>query len=165
VLALFLALSCDRPAGTETNQRAAEVTEQVRVFLIAPQDGGVLGQRVGCGDSAVPVEVKLPRAEPALYGALHALLGKRSRNDQASGYYNALYASPLELQRIERVGGEARIHLTGYLEVGDSCDGQRALAQLTETALQFQDVQRVQLWLDGKPLRDLLFKTGKTGGT
>jgi hypothetical protein len=165
VLALLLALSCDQRAETETSQRAADVTDRVRVFLIAPQDGGVKGQQVGCGDSAVPVEVKLPRSEPALHGAFHALLGIRSRNDPASGYYNALYASPLQLQRIERVGGEARVHLTGYLAIGDSCDGQRALAQLTETALQFQDIQRVQLWLDGKPLRDLLFKSGKTGGT
>jgi hypothetical protein len=139
------------------------VTDRARVFLISAQDGGVLGLRVGCGDSAVPVEVRLPQPEPALRGALRALLDMHSRLDRASGLYNALYASPLELQRVERTGGgEVRIHLTGYLEIGDSCDAQRALAQLTETALQFSDVQRVQIWLDGKPLRDLLANVGKT---
>ncbi|HVS00642.1 MAG TPA: hypothetical protein VMW27_28740 [Thermoanaerobaculia bacterium] len=34
------------------------------------------------------------------------------------------------------------------------------LAQLTETALQFEDVQRVQFWLDDRPLRDLLLAAG-----
>lgn len=156
VLALLLGLSCGRSGETETDLRAQEVTDRVRVFLILPDDGGSTGIAAGCGDSAVPVEVKLAEAEPALRGALRALLDMHSRFDRASGLYNALYASPLSLQRIDRVGAEARVYLTGYVEIADSCDGKRALAQLTETALQFPDVQKVQLWLDGKPLRDLV---------
>ncbi len=160
-LALLVGICCctsddsgaaDLQAGTET--------ERVDVFLISPQDGGVLGRRVGCGDSAVPVEVRLPRRAPALEGAHRALLDLRSSQYHASGFYNALYASPLTLQTIERSGTEARIRLTGYLEIDGSCDGQRVLAQLIETALQFKDVQRVQFWLDDRPLRDLLLETG-----
>ncbi|HVS00641.1 MAG TPA: hypothetical protein VMW27_28735 [Thermoanaerobaculia bacterium] len=113
-LALLVAICCctsgdsgaaDLKAGTET--------ERVQVFLISPQDGGVLGRQVGCGDSAVPVEVRLPERAPALEGALRALLDMRSRYDRASGYYNALYASPLTVQTIQRSGTEARIRLTG----------------------------------------------------
>ncbi|HEX2644327.1 MAG TPA: GerMN domain-containing protein, partial [Thermoanaerobaculia bacterium] len=82
--------------------------------------------------------------------------GAEGSPDAAQGYYNALYASPLKVARIDRNGAEVRVHLTGYLEIADGCDGSRALAQLTETALQFSDVQRAQFLLEGQPLRDLL---------
>jgi hypothetical protein len=165
-LALLLGLSCGTSGETEepVDLRAAAVTGRVRVFLIAPQDGGALGRRIGCGDSAVPVAVDLPQPAPALEGALRALLAMDARYDRASGLYNALFASPLEIRKIERAGAEARVYLSGYLEIGDRCDGERVLAQLTETALQFQDVQRVQIWLEDRPLRELLAPSSRAGG-
>lgn len=135
---------------------AATVTDRVQVFLIAPEDGGTLGRKVGCSDSAVPVEVALPVPRPALEGSLEALFALDSRYDGASGLYNPLYASPLEVETIQRVGTEARIRLGGYVELGGDCDGPRMLAQLTETALQFSDIQRVTFFLGDKPLRQLL---------
>lgn len=132
-------------------------TGQVRIFLIAPQDRGASGREVGCGDSAVAVVTTLPRRQPALEGALEALLDQQGhRNSPATGHYNALYASPLGIERIERNGAEVRVHLKGYLEIEGACDGERALAQLTETALQFRDVSRAQFLLGGRPLRGLL---------
>jgi hypothetical protein len=129
----------------------------VRIFLIEKKDGGLLGRRTGCGDKAVPVEVKLPRRMPALGGALEALLGMRGDGDDPrTGFYNALHASPLRISNLQRRGGELRVRLEGYLELGDPCDGERALAQLTETALQFPDVQAVFFYLGDKPLRDAL---------
>jgi hypothetical protein len=129
-------------------------TERVRVFLIAPDDGGSQGRKVACDDSAVPVEVTLPVSTPALEGALGGLFSLgRGPWDTRSGLYNALHASPLTIEKIERRGAEATVHLHGYLELGERCDARRALAQLTETALQFPDVQRVQFYLEGKPLQ------------
>ncbi|HEX2222789.1 MAG TPA: GerMN domain-containing protein [Thermoanaerobaculia bacterium] len=134
----------------------------MRIFLIAPEDGGVTGREVGCGDSAVAVVTTLPRQQPALQGALQALLDQQGhRNSPLTGHYNALYASPLQVERIERVGSqgaEVWVHLKGYLEVEGACDGERALAQLTETALQFPDVSRAQFLLGGRPLSGLLPK-------
>lgn len=135
---------------------AADLTDRVQVFLIAPEDGGVLGRKVGCSDSAVPVEVVLPRRQRALEGSLTALFSLGERHHPASGLYNPLYASPLKVTALERTGGEARIRLSGYLEVGGDCDAPRILAQLTETALQFPDVQRVTFYLEDEPLRELL---------
>lgn len=126
----------------------------MRVFLIDPEDGGSQGRKVACEDSAVPVEVTLPRSTPALEGALEGLLTFGGGPwDTRSGFYNALHASPLTIEKIERRGAEATVRLHGYLELGERCDAQRALAQLTETALQFPDVQRVQFYLEGKPLQ------------
>jgi hypothetical protein len=156
-------LSCNSgDSEPALDMKAQTPTGRVRIFLIAPNDAGASGRAAGCGDSAVPVAVNLPRTMPALEGALQALLdlqnGGQAAPDATLGYYNALYASPLKVDRIDRNGGEVRVHLAGYLEVADGCDGSRALAQLTETALQFSDVQRAQFLLDGQPLRDLLPK-------
>ncbi|HEV7514823.1 MAG TPA: hypothetical protein VGR07_00855, partial [Thermoanaerobaculia bacterium] len=143
----FLALAaCGRGKAGQTGPavdpvmpilRAGEPTRRVRVFLIAPGDNGRAGHRVGCGDSAVPVEINLPRPEPALEGALRALLAQKERYQEPSGLSNPLYSSALELVRVERQGAQgadARVYLKGYLEMGGECDNPRILAELQETA-------------------------------
>lgn len=160
-LVLILAISaCGRakigPSGEVKAARAGQPTDRVRVFLIAPADGGRTGHKVACGDSALPVEIALPHPEPGLEGALHALLALRGRYHEPSGLYNALDPSSLELVRIERQGAEARIYLKGYLETGDKCENPRILAELQETALQFSDVSHVQFYLADQPLQQLL---------
>jgi hypothetical protein len=164
-LALVLGISCRNagttattaaPAGVEPAPEPAAATERVRVFLIAPRDGGRSGRKVACGDSAVPVEVPLPRPAPALEGALRTLLAMGDRYDRGSGLLNPLYASRLELAGMERQGAQVKVRLTGYVELGDACDNSRMLAQLTATALQFRGISEVQFEVDGQPLRELL---------
>lgn len=156
VFLLAWAEGCASQEAGLSDLEATAVTGRVHVFLIAPGDGGASGRKVGCGDSAVPVTVALDRRQPALFGALEALLGEKREHVAPSGLSNPLYASRLRLERIDRKGAEAKVYLSGYLEVGGPCDAPRLLAQLTETALQFRDVQHVQLYLDGKLLPGLL---------
>jgi hypothetical protein len=161
-LSLFVGIACcsQGGGGLPEDMQADTQTERVRIFLIDREDGGVLGRRDGCGGSAVPIETALPHQMPALGGALEALLDMRGdAEDPRSGLYNALHASPLEVSSIERRGAELRVRLEGYLELGEKCDGERVLAQLTETALQFPDIQAVFFYLGDKPLREAL--TGK----
>jgi hypothetical protein len=137
--------------------KATTRTERVRVFLIDPKGGRAGGREVACHDKAVPVEVDLPLATPALEGALEGLFSlARNPYDTRTGYYNALHASPLTIEKIERRGAETVVRLNGYLELDGPCDGRRALAQLTETVLQFPDIQHAQFYLAGKPLQDAL---------
>jgi hypothetical protein len=153
-----MAVACGSQGGGDVGDLQADTpTESVRIFLIEKKEGGLLGERTGCGGDAVPVERKLPRTMPALGGALEALLAMRGDGDDPrTGLYNALHASPLRISNLQRRGSELRVRLEGYLELGDSCDGQRALAQLTETALQFPDIQAVFFYLGDKPLREAL---------
>jgi len=124
----------------------------VHIFLIDGKTGAK-----DCTAKAVAVDSQLPIAQPALEGALGALLTQgQDPYDTRTGYYNALHASPLTLDKIERRGAEAVIRLNGYLELDDPCDGQRALSQLQETVLQFPDIQHAQFYLEGKPLQDEL---------
>jgi hypothetical protein len=148
--------SCSQgsPQKVADDLKATTRTERVRVFLIDPKKSDPKG---GCNDKAVPVEVDLPLATPALEGSLEGLFSLgREPYDTRSGYYNALHASPLTLGKIERRGAEAVVQLNGYLELDDPCDGTRALAQLQETVLQFKEIQHAQFYLEGKPLQDAL---------
>jgi hypothetical protein len=161
-LALLLGISCQRaaqtsgPAGGDPAPDAAATADRVRVFLIAPQDGGRAGRKAACDDSLVPIEVTLPRPAPALEGALRALVAMGDQYDRASGLLNALYASRLEVAGVERQGAQVKVRLTGYVELGNACDNSRMLAQLNETALQFSGISYAHFELDGQSLRDLL---------
>ena len=146
--------------GPAADLKAGDVTDRVRIFCIALEDAGAAGRQVGCNDSVVPVEVTLPRSAPALEGALQALLDVDEQFEPTSGLYNSLYASPLRIQRVVRQGSQVQVVLDGYLELGGACDSPRVLAQLQETALQFEDVQHVYFYLDGKPLTELLSGQG-----
>jgi hypothetical protein len=46
------------------------------------------------------------------------------------------------------------------MEIGGECDSPRLLSQLTETATQFKDVDKAEVFLDGKPLAELLSGKG-----
>jgi sporulation and spore germination protein len=155
---LLAGFTCCARSDSAQGLDAGTRTRKVRVYVIALNDK-TAGRAVGCGDSAVPLELELPSPQPALEGALTALLSLDER-PQTQGLYNALAHSPLKLDRIDRAGPEVRVYLTGYVELGGECDSPRVLAQLTETALQFQDVQRAQFFLDGKPLQGLLSGKG-----
>ncbi len=153
----FLA-GCDR-TDLPPDLDAGASTRKVRIFLVSTEDGAVLGPGAGCDGRVAPVAVDLPAPSPALKGSIESLLAARD-GYQSAGFYNALAHSPLRIERIERAGATARIYLAGYLELGGDCDGSRALSQLTETVTQFRDVETAELFLDGKPLRELLSGKG-----
>lgn len=154
-LLVLLLAGCWKTEKAPQDVNATATVRKARIFLISTDDKG----SVGCGDSAVPVEADLPAPTPALWGSLETLLAAGKRYENA-GFYNALANSPLRVQRIERAGSTARIYLTGYLEIGGECDSPRVLSQLTETATQFQDVDKAEIFLDGKPLEELLSGKG-----
>jgi hypothetical protein len=60
-------------------------TEQtVKIFLIALEDNGKSGPLVGCGDSAVPVVVTVPKTQGVLRAALEKLLSAKQRGSRSS---------------------------------------------------------------------------------
>ena len=154
-LVVLAGLTCCARRDSAQGLEAGTRTSKVQVYLIALHDRGAAGRAAGCGDSVVPLEVDLPAPAPALDGALSALLALQE-DAENKDLYNALAHSPLKVDRVDRTGPEVRVYLSGYVEIGDDCDGPRILAQLTETALQFSDVQHAQFFLDGKPLQGVL---------
>lgn len=148
-LLVLLAGACSRSDGPR-DLRSGEGPARTTIYLLASE--GLTASP--CAGRVVPVVVDVPPAASALDAALAALLDAGRRYETA-GFYNALAASPLKVERLQRRGGAALINLSGYLEVGP-CDRQRALDQLTRTATQFDDIKKAEFFLAGQPLGEEL---------
>lgn len=143
------------PTSTESAPTAS--TEQtVKIFLIALEDNGQSGTRVGCGDSAIPVTVTIPKTQGVLRAALEKLLSAKKQFYGESGYYNTLYQSDLQVAKVTIEQGKAIIHLTGTIMLGGTCDAPRLEAQIEQTALQFSTVSDVVVFVNDVPLEDIL---------
>lgn len=145
------------PTSTSTIAASSTPAEmEVKIFLIAMDDGGKSGPAVGCGDSAVGVTVRVPHSTGVLRAALTALLANHNQFYGESGLYNALYQSRLSIEDVALDAGTATIRLSGALTMGGECDSPRVEAQLKQTALQFSTVHAVTIFINGHPLSELL---------
>ena len=132
------------------------VFTRVNIYLIAVDDNGQSGPKIGCNDSVIRVIQDIPPTTAPLTGALERLL---SLNDQffgESGLYNALYQSDLQVENVVVQNGKATIRLTGQLRLGGVCDNPRVEAQIKQTAFQFSSVTEVAVFINGRPLADVL---------
>lgn len=136
------------------------VVHTVLIFLIAVGDNGQSGSLVGCGDSSVPVQVKTPPTSQVLQAALVSLLSIKDQFYGQSGLYNALYQSDLQVDSVTIVAGKASVYLTGTLLMGGECDIPRVQAQFEQTILQFPTVTEADIFINGKPLADVLSLKG-----
>ena len=123
---------------------------------MALEDNGVSGSLIGCGDSLVAVEVPITPTLGVLRAAYTQLLALKTPYYGQSGLYNALYQSSLTLEGIDLADGQAVIRLSGQFMLSGVCDIPRAQAQLVQTALQFNTVKSVQVFVNGIPLADAL---------
>jgi spore germination protein GerM len=132
----------------------------VQIFLIALEDNGLSGDKIGCDDSVVPVEAEVPYTQGVLRAALEELLSIQDQYYGQSGLYNALYQSHLQVENVVLEDGVATVNLTGSLVLGGVCDSPRVKAQIEETALQFSTVREVRVFVNGVSLDDLLSQQG-----
>ena len=137
-----------------TSTTAAEQT--VKIVLIELEGNGQSGPLVGCGDSAIPINVTIPRTQGVLRAALEKLFSAKQQFYGESGYYNALYQSDLNVSGVRIEQGNAIIHLTGTIMLGGTCDAPRVQAQIEQTALQFSTVSDVTVFVNDVPLEDVL---------
>jgi spore germination protein GerM len=146
-----------------TPTRAAAVpagSMRVKIFMIAQNDAGRLGKKIGCDDSVVAVERIIPTTNAVLRASLNELLSVHEQNYGESGLYNALYQSTLKLDDVSLVAGRATIYLSGKVVVGGTCDNPRVDAQIKETALQFSTVKQVSILVNKIPLEQILSGKG-----
>lgn len=139
--------------GINENTGENPDTLEVGVALISLEDDGAKGKKIGCGDSVLLVEQDIPYTTGVLRSALEALLALGA---QPNGYYNALAASALSIDEVVIEDGVATIELSGALSLGGVCDSPRVEAQLEETALQFESVESVEIFINGTPIDEAL---------
>lgn len=131
---------------------------EVQIFFVAIGDAGQSGQPIGCGDSLVPVTVQVEPTTTPMTAAYQSLLAVDSQYYGQSGLYNALYQSQLTLvgATVDQSRGVATVRLSGSLTLGGVCDNPRVQAQLEQVALQFSTVQQVEIFINNRPLAEVL---------
>ncbi len=136
-------------------------TMKVKVAIIALNDNGKSGPKIGCEDSVVYIEKKVTdSAEPmnAAFNQLFALPSEKITDPAYPDLYNVLYklehktsGQPLRFSEATLSNGEAKIYLTGDMTgLGGICDSPRVQAQIDQTALQFSTVKTVTVYLNKK---------------
>lgn len=145
----FALVAAGGPAAraTQTGARA------VKLFFILDEGNGQLGKRVGCGDSVVPVVVKIAPSASPLKAAFTELLAAKGEFYCETGLRNSLAQSSLTVESVAISKGIATVRLTGEYKDGGHCDTPRAQAQLVETARQFAAVRRVRILVNGAELK------------
>ena len=144
------------PSATLEQVTVIPEMQTVKIFLVATGDNGASGTLIGCGDSLVPVTQEIVPTQGVLRLALELLLGLKQQYYGESGLYNALYQSDLTIADLRIDNGKATIQLAGRLLLGGVCDNPRVEAQLVETARQFSTVKEVEIFINGRPLKDVL---------
>lgn len=147
-----LCLAALAAAHTAGAARAPLGAREVKVFLVALDDGGKSGAKVGCNDSLVAVTREVSPTGAPLRAALEELLALPQKAGPRDSLHNALHGSKLRLGRVYVRRGDAVIHLSGLLTTGGVCDAPRVRGQLEATALQFPHVRRVKVYVNGRPL-------------
>ncbi len=152
-------LPSSSPIATPT--AATSATTQVKIFMIAMDDNGASGPKIGCGDSAVAVIREVPQTQSVLKAAMEQLVSIKDKYYGQSGLYNPLYQSNLKLESVAINNGKATIKFTGTLTLVGECEDPRIEAQFMQTALQFSTVSSADIFINDKNLKDLLSLTGQ----
>lgn len=142
------------PQATEEPNNPAT---QANIYLIALEDNGKTGQKIGCDDSVVPVKQSIESDSDPLKEAMEKLILLKEQNFGEAGLYNSLYQSNLKLDEVSiDATGSATIRLSGEIALGGVCDNPRFKAQLEETALQFPQVKSLNIFINEQTLDEAL---------
>lgn len=163
---LMLAWGCTKPADpglqqtvypptSNDGQTAEPQASIVKVGVIAIDDAGKNGEKIGCNDSLVFVDRSAPGGGQPLNEALKTLFSYETNivvdlNNNDKEYYTALPSmAGLKFDRAAIDQGIAKIYLTGSMAgLGGVCDSPRVPAQIEGTAKQFPSVTSVETYLN-----------------
>ena len=133
-------------------QPAKEKTRKVKVYLVKVGDAGKSGKKIGCDDSLYAVTRTVKATATPLKAALEELL---SMSGEEGNYWKG------ENLKVEKAyissKGAANIYITGTgPQVAGVCDEPRITSQIEATAKQFPNIRRVIVYVNGKPLRQVI---------
>jgi Aspartic acid proteinase inhibitor/Sporulation and spore germination len=129
-------------------------TREVKIYLVAVNDAGRSGTKIGCDDSLVPVTRSVPADAEPLKAAVRELLSVPHDYEGRLGNY--WYGENLKVSGVVLRGGTATIHITGKLYVAGICDEPRIEEQIRATARQFPGVKRVKVFVNGRTLANAI---------
>jgi len=130
---------------------------EVKVYLVALDDNGRRGRKIGCNDSLVPVTrtVRAGRSNDALLkAAVEELLSVPREYEGGLGNY--WFGENLRVQSATVRAGVATVRISGNVYIAGVCDAPRIEGQMRETARQFRGVRSVRVFVNGQRLADVL---------
>ena len=148
-----LATITSTPEPTATNQPLA-FNDAIWVYYIELDTGGP----DGCGDTAVPVSIGLPRTGNVAQDVETALRNLLSYKRPDFGpLYNPIYLSNITLNSVTFNESTAflNVNMTGtYVRSKDSCDNTRVKNQMLRTVMQFPQIKGKNLEFNGGSFGD-----------
>lgn len=129
-------------------------TREVKVYLVAVGDAGKAGRKIGCDDSLVAVTRSVKNDGAPLKAAVRELLSMP--HEYEGGLGNYWFGERLRVTGATISRGTATIRIAGKLYVAGVCDEPRIEEQIKETARQFPGVRRVNVFVDGRPLAQVI---------
>jgi spore germination protein GerM len=154
---VFAGAEANRQAFAFTPKLQAATTRTIRVYLVAMNDRGRSGRRIGCDDSLVSVRRTVSATAAPLRAAIQELLAMPEENTfagrQLHNFWSSARADSLRLESVTISRGVATIRFSGAVPVAGICDEPRIISQIEATARQFPTVRRVRVFLGGVPLR------------
>ncbi len=134
----------------------AQRRQQVKVYLVAVDDDGRSGKKIGCGDSLVAVSRTIRRSSAPLKAALDELLSTPPETGDNPKLQNFWKGRNLKVRSVSIRKATATIHLSGEVFVAGICDQPRIESQIEETAKQFPTVKRVKVFIGKRTLADAI---------
>lgn len=131
------------------------MVEEVDVYLVAVGDNGKKGIKIGCDDSLVGIVRKIKPTVAPLKAAIEELLSIPHEYSKELGNY--WWGKNLKLKMVSITEGVATIHIIGEGPfVAGTCDVPRITEQIEKTAMQFSSVNTVKVFVNDKPLADVI---------
>ena len=146
------------PAPVPAPAAPAQTTE-VKIAVIALNDAGKNGPKIGCDDSMVYIGIILSQGTTQpLNEAMRQLFEYGTETVAEPGIGQDLYnvipkMKDLKFGRATLENGVAKLYLTGNTAgLGGVCDSPRVQAQIEGTAKQFPTVTSVETYLNDKKI-------------
>ncbi|HEV7892878.1 MAG TPA: GerMN domain-containing protein [Pyrinomonadaceae bacterium] len=127
---------------------------EVKVYLVAVGDAGKSGKKIGCDDSLVAVTRSVKDDGAPLKAVVRELLAMPREYEGRLGNY--WFGERLRVTGATISRGTATIRIAGRVFVAGVCDEPRIEEQIKETARQFPGVRRVNVFVNGRPLANVI---------
>lgn len=141
-------------AAAVKEARPAVQTKEVKVYLVALDDAGKRGRKIGCGDSLVAVTRTIKPTASTLKAAMEELVATSGDDDKKLGNY--VLGPDLKVKSVSISRGTATIRFSGHISVAGICDEPRIVEQIMATAKQFPNVKRVKVFVGKETLEDAI---------
>lgn len=157
LLLLLVSVGGDALAHKATSGARVKPVQKrvVKVYLVAVDDNGKTGKKIGCGDSLVAITRTIKPTRSPLKAALEELLViPHDYNQQLGNYW---WGENLKVKSVSLRGGVATIKISGNGPyVAGVCDEPRIVSQIEETARQFPNVKKVKVFVNGRSLAEAI---------